>query len=97
MVDEGVVVVSERAAPAGRHERRSRRRHQDRPGIVEEPVYSGFQSKFYVKLDAVSETLVKVYKQHTVFLDDGPDIEWLDEVYVSWHADDGYLVKDSSQ
>lgn len=66
-------------------------------GIVEEPVYSGFQSKFYVKLDAVSETLVKVYKQHTVFLDDGPDIEWLDEVYVSWHADDGYLVKDSSQ
>jgi len=66
-------------------------------GIVEEPVYSGFQSKFYVKLDGVSETLVKVYKQHTVFLDDGPDIEWLDEVYVSWHADDGYLVKDSSQ
>jgi len=66
-------------------------------GIVEEPVYSGFQSKFYVKLDEVSETLVKVYKQHTVFLDDGPDIEWQDEVYVSWHADDGYLVKDSSQ
>lgn len=66
-------------------------------GIVEEPVYSGFQSKFYVKLDDVPETLVKVYKQHTVFLDDGPDIEWLDEVYVSWHADDGYLVKDSSQ
>ncbi|MDX9915276.1 MAG: ABC transporter ATP-binding protein [Sphaerochaeta sp.] len=66
-------------------------------GIVEEPVYSGFQSKFYVKLDDMPETLVKVYKQHTVFLDDGPDIEWLDEVYVSWHADDGYLVKDSSQ
>jgi spermidine/putrescine transport system ATP-binding protein len=65
-------------------------------GIVEEPVYSGFQSKFYVKLDESPDTLVKVYKQHTVFLDDGPDIEWLDSVYVSWHADDGYLVKDTS-
>lgn len=64
-------------------------------GAVEEPVYSGFQSKFYVKLDEMPNTLVKVYKQHTVFLDDGPDIQWLDEVYVSWHADDGYLVKDS--
>ena len=66
-------------------------------GIVEEPVYSGFQSKFYVKLDERPDTLVKVFKQHTVFLDDGPDIEWLDAVYVSWHADDGYLVKDTSQ
>ncbi|MFA5448380.1 MAG: ABC transporter ATP-binding protein [Sphaerochaeta sp.] len=66
-------------------------------GIVEEPVYSGFQSKFYVKLDESPDTLVKVFKQHTVFLDDGPDIEWLDAVYVSWHADDGYLVKDTSQ
>jgi spermidine/putrescine transport system ATP-binding protein len=63
-------------------------------GIVEEPVYSGFQSKFYVKLDDIESPLVKVYKQHTVFLDDGPDIQWLDKVYVSWHADDGYLVKD---
>ncbi|HZJ87634.1 MAG TPA: ABC transporter ATP-binding protein [Sphaerochaeta sp.] len=65
-------------------------------GVVDEPVYSGFQSKFYVKLDE-SESIMKVYKQHTAFLDDGPDIEWLDEVYVSWHADDGYLVKDTSQ
>ncbi len=65
-------------------------------GVVDEPVYSGFQSKFYVKHNE-SESIMKVYKQHTAFLDDGPDIEWLDEVYVSWHADDGYLVKDTSQ
>ncbi|MFA7671949.1 MAG: ABC transporter ATP-binding protein, partial [Sphaerochaetaceae bacterium] len=38
-------------------------------GIVEEPVYSGFQSKFYVKPDQNPSSLVKVYKQHTVFLD----------------------------
>ena len=66
-------------------------------GIVEEPAYSGFQSKFYVKLDNESATLVKVFKQHTVFLEDGPDIEWKDTVYVSWTASDGYLVKDTAR
>ncbi len=36
---------------------------------------------------------MKVFKQHTNFMDDGPEIEWKDLVYVSWSADDGYLVK----
>ncbi len=66
-------------------------------GMVEEPVYSGFQSKFYVKLENEASTLVKVFKQHTVFLEDGPDIEWKDTVYVSWTASDGYLVKDTER
>lgn len=61
-------------------------------GVVEEPVYSGFQSKFYVRLD--NGTLVKVFKQHTNYLDDGPEIEWKDKVYISWSADDGYIVED---
>jgi len=66
-------------------------------GVVDEPVYSGFQSKFYVKLERVPSTQVKVFKQHTVFLEDGPDIEWKDSVYVSWTAADGYLVKDTDR
>ena len=61
-------------------------------GIVDEPVYSGFQSKFYVKLK--NGTIIKVFKQHTTYLDDGPDIEWKDHVTVSWRAVDGYLVKE---
>lgn len=61
-------------------------------GIVDEPVYSGFQSKFYVQLDGIG-TVMKVFKQHTNFMDDGPEIEWKDLVYVAWSADDGYLVK----
>jgi len=64
-------------------------------GIVEEPVYSGFQSKFYVRLE--NGTLIKVYKQHTNYLDDGPEIEWKDKVYVSWSANDGYIVEDIDQ
>lgn len=61
-------------------------------GIVEEPIYSGFQSKFYVKLD--TGKIIKVYKQHTDYMDDGPVIQWKDKVYVSWSAEDAYIVED---
>ena len=61
-------------------------------GIVEEPIYTGFQSKFYVKLE--NGTIIKVFKQHTNYLDDGPEIQWKDSVYVSWAAEDGYIVED---
>lgn len=61
-------------------------------GIVEEPIYSGFQSKFYVRLD--NGVLVKVFKQHSNYLDDGPEIEWKDRVYISWSPNDGYIVED---
>jgi len=61
-------------------------------GIVEEPIYSGFQSKFYVKLD--TGKIIKVFKQHTDYMDDGPVIQWKDRVYVSWSAEDGYIVED---
>ncbi len=62
-------------------------------GIVEEPVYTGFQSKFYIKLEKTG-TIVKVFKQHTNYLDDGPEIQWNDTVYISWSAEDGYIVED---
>ncbi|HKM08454.1 MAG TPA: ABC transporter ATP-binding protein [Sphaerochaeta sp.] len=62
-------------------------------GVVDEPVYSGFQSKFYIRLDNEENSIIKVFKQHTAFLDEGPEIEWRDTVYVSWTATDGYIVK----
>lgn len=61
-------------------------------GIVEEPIYSGFQSKFYVKLD--TGKIIKVFKQHTDYMDEGPVIQWKDKVYVSWSAEDAYVVED---
>ncbi|MCR5045303.1 MAG: ABC transporter ATP-binding protein [Treponema sp.] len=61
-------------------------------GIVEEPIYSGFQSKFYVRLE--NGALVKIFKQHTNYMENGPAIQWKDEVYVSWSAEDAYLVED---
>jgi spermidine/putrescine transport system ATP-binding protein len=59
-------------------------------GEVDEPIYSGFQTKFYVKINGT--TLVRVIKQHAKYYDEGPDILWKDQVYLSWSAHDGYIV-----
>ncbi len=61
-------------------------------GFVEEPVYSGFQSKFYVELK--NGTVVQIYKAHRTFLDDGPEIQWKDSVFISFAANDGYIIED---
>ncbi|MDR0301882.1 MAG: TOBE domain-containing protein, partial [Treponema sp.] len=60
-------------------------------GTVDEPIYTGFQTKFYVKI--LDKTLIKVIKQHANYSDDGPAIRWKDTVYLSWSADDGYIVE----
>jgi spermidine/putrescine transport system ATP-binding protein len=84
-------------------------------GIVNEPIYSGFQTKFYIKIDGIdgkaaadgasSQTVpavessddknitLRVMKQHAVYSDEGPDIVWKDEVYVTWSAVDSYVVE----
>jgi spermidine/putrescine transport system ATP-binding protein len=59
-------------------------------GTVDEPIYSGFQTKFYVKTR--EKILVRVIKQHANYSDEGPDIVWKDSVYLSWSANDGYIV-----
>jgi len=60
-------------------------------GIVDEPIYSGFQTKFYVKVQ--DKTLIRVIKQHANYSDEGPDIRWKDSVFLSWSAVDGYIVE----
>jgi len=60
-------------------------------GTVDEPIYSGFQTKFYVQVK--EKTLIRVIKQHAIYSDEGPDIRWKDSVYLSWSAVDGYIVE----
>jgi spermidine/putrescine transport system ATP-binding protein len=64
-------------------------------GMVDEPIYSGFQTKFYIKTSG--NVLIRVVKQHAKYSDEGPDIVWKDSVFLSWSANDGYIVgvKDS--
>jgi spermidine/putrescine transport system ATP-binding protein len=59
-------------------------------GAVDEPIYSGFQTKFYVKV--MEKTLIRVIKQHANYSDEGPEIIWKDSVFLSWSANDGYIV-----
>jgi len=60
-------------------------------GVVDEPIYSGFQSKFYVR--APSGLVLKVIKQHADWSDEGPEIAWKDAVWLSFSAEDAYIVE----
>ncbi|MDQ7796055.1 MAG: TOBE domain-containing protein, partial [Spirochaetia bacterium] len=60
-------------------------------GIVAEPIYSGFQTKYVVQLD--TGMMVTVYRQHANWSEGIPDIEWKDEVYLSFSASDMVIVE----
>ncbi|MBN2874540.1 MAG: ABC transporter ATP-binding protein [Spirochaetales bacterium] len=60
-------------------------------GVVAEPIYSGFQSKFYV--DTASGAQLKVIKQHADWSDEGPELAWKDDVWLSFSAEDAYIVE----
>ena len=59
-------------------------------GVVDEPIYSGFQTKFYVK---TPKATLKVIKQHADWSDEGPEIAWKEEVWLSFSAEDAFLVE----
>ncbi|MBN1468391.1 MAG: ABC transporter ATP-binding protein [Fusobacteriaceae bacterium] len=63
-------------------------------GKVEEVIYSGFQSKFFLEINGHKEKLFQAFKQHhNFFVEDSSAIHWKDEVYLSWDCTDGYLVE----
>jgi spermidine/putrescine transport system ATP-binding protein len=61
-------------------------------GIVSERIYLGTHSNYIVSIDQGYQ--MKVYRQHIRYLLDENIIDWNDEVYVWWFADDSYLIKD---
>lgn len=60
-------------------------------GIIEEEIYMGYQTKYFVRLD--EGYIMKVYKQHVRYLLDEPILHWKDEVYVSWDPNDSFIVE----
>jgi spermidine/putrescine transport system ATP-binding protein len=60
-------------------------------GVVSEPIYSGFQTKYIVKVEG--GTPITVFRQHHNWSEGTPDIEWKDDVYVSWSARDAVIVE----
>lgn len=64
-------------------------------GIVEEIIYLGPQTKYWVR---VGEYRLSVYRQHRRFLlDEKKPIKWNDEVWLTWSADDGYMLERYSE
>jgi spermidine/putrescine transport system ATP-binding protein len=60
-------------------------------GEVDEVIYSGFQSKFFVRVG--DGTMFRVFRQHVKFFMDEKAINWKDEVYIWWNDNDGYVVE----
>ncbi len=61
---------------------------------VDEVIYTGFQSKYFVWLNGEKDLLFKAFKQHAIFFeDDESSVRWDEEAYISWNSEDSYLVE----
>jgi len=65
-------------------------RHNVLRGIVEDVVYKGDHTKYWVR---VCNQRIGVRQQHNRILLDETPIRWNDEVWISWHADDGFMLE----
>lgn len=61
-------------------------------GIVDEIIYTGFQSKYFVRIKD-RDRIFKVFRQHIKYHPEEKSIGWNDNVYIWWSADDGYIVE----
>lgn len=70
-------------------------KHNTLKVYVDELIYSGFQSKYFVWINGDKNILFKAFKQHAVYFDeeDNDTIHWDEDAYISWHADDSFLVE----
>lgn len=61
---------------------------------VDEVIYTGFQSKYFVWLNGEKEMLFKAFKQHAIFFeDDDSSVKWDEEAFISWNSEDSYLIE----
>jgi len=56
---------------------------------VEDIIYLGSLTRFRVR---AGDVLIAVTQQHSRFLLDQEPIQWEDDVWISWHADDSYML-----
>ncbi len=61
-------------------------------GIIDEVIYSGFQSKLFIKIQG-SNRIIKAFDQHREFLEEDELFEWKEKVYFYWNYEDAYLVE----
>ncbi|MGA0333508.1 MAG: ABC transporter ATP-binding protein [Kiritimatiellia bacterium] len=69
-------------------EEAARRNHVE--GVVEDVIYLGSLSRYWVR---VGEYRLSVSRQHTRYHLDEKPIQWGDKVWLSWSADDGFMLE----
>jgi spermidine/putrescine transport system ATP-binding protein len=68
--------------------------HNVVPGRVEDIIYLGGLTKYWVQ---VEEYKIAIYQQHCRFFLDEEPIRWNDDVWIWWHADDGFMLERYSE
>ena len=59
-------------------------------GLVEDVIYLGSQTKYWVR---TGDYRISVIRQHSRYLLDERPIRWREKVWISWHADDGFMLE----
>ena len=59
------------------------------PAVVEDMIYLGSTTKYWVRTHGLR---VQVLLQHFRFFLDEKPIRWNDDVWISWHGDDGFML-----
>ena len=69
-------------------------KHNMTQATVEDVIYLGSQTKFWVR---VQDYKIGIIQQHNRFLLDQKPIQWHEQVWISWHADDGFMLERYSE
>lgn len=59
-------------------------------GVVDDIIYKGDHTHFGIQ---IAGRKISVTKQHSRFLLDESPIKWKDNVWIWWHADDGFMLE----
>jgi spermidine/putrescine transport system ATP-binding protein len=69
-------------------------RHNKMRAHVEDVIYLGTHTKYWVR---IQEYRLAVFCQHSRFLLDEKPIRWHEDVWITWHADDGFMLERYSE
>lgn len=69
-------------------------RHNKVRAHVEDVIYLGTHTRYWVR---IQDHRIAVFRQHSRFLLDEKPIRWNEDVWITWHADDGFMLERYSE
>ena len=61
---------------------------------VEDVIYLGTHTRYWVR---IQQYRLAIFRQHSRFLLDEKSIRWHEDVWISWFADDGFMLERYSE